>query len=145
MEFQCVRIFWKRASMLPRWEYASLDNKIYVFWLHMAPSKAMAACEWVSYYLLLYIRCLVWSRACEDCPKERPEELLHLKRAIIVLLLRICKNFFCVANIVALDSGFCVLGALVFLSKRETFDHALIQKREYWPKYIKAYDIKAYF
>ena len=35
-----------------------------------------------------------------------------------------------------LDSGFCVLDALVQLKQCGIFAHALIKKRCYWPKYI---------
>ena len=49
------------------------------------------------------------------------------------------------AKIVVLDSGFCVLRALVELRKRGVFAHALIKKRKYCPKYIKGDEIKAHF
>ena len=49
------------------------------------------------------------------------------------------------AKIIVLDSGFCVLRALVELRKRGVFAHALIEKRKYWPKYIKGDEIKAHF
>ena len=35
-----------------------------------------------------------------------------------------------------LDSGFCVLDALVQLKRGGVFAHALIKQRHYWPKYI---------
>ena len=39
-------------------------------------------------------------------------------------------------KVFVLDSGFCVLDALVRLKQCGVFAHALIKKRRYWPKYI---------
>jgi len=80
-----------------------------------------------------------------DRPKEKQEEYSEFKGATTGLLLRLCKSFFHMAKIVVLDSGFCVLRALVELRKRGVFAHALIKKRKYWPKYIKGDEIKAHF
>ena len=37
---------------------------------------------------------------------------------------------------VILDSGFCVLAAIIALRKQGVFSSALIKKRRYWPRYI---------
>ena len=80
-----------------------------------------------------------------DRSKEKSEEFSQFKGATTGLLLRLCKSIFHMAKIVVLDSGFCVLRALVELRKRGVFAHALIKKRKYWPKYIKGDEIKAHF
>jgi hypothetical protein len=47
-------------------------------------------------------------------------------------------------KVVILDSGFCVLQALVELRKVGVFASAVVKKRRYWPKYIKGEDIIAH-
>ena len=37
---------------------------------------------------------------------------------------------------VVLDSGFCVLQGLIELKKKGVYAHALIKKRQYWPKHV---------
>ena len=44
-----------------------------------------------------------------------------------------------------LDSGFCVLQALVEIKKCGVYAHALIKKRQYWPKYVPGEAIKEHF
>ena len=44
-----------------------------------------------------------------------------------------------------LDSGFCVLQALVELKKCGVYAHALIKKQRYWPKYVPGDAIKEHF
>ena len=44
-----------------------------------------------------------------------------------------------------LDSGFCVLQAIVELKKRGVFAHALIKKRRYWPKHVPGEQIIQHF
>ena len=44
-----------------------------------------------------------------------------------------------------LDSGFCVLKAIVELNKKGLFAAALIKKRRYWPKYIPGDEIIQHF
>ena len=47
--------------------------------------------------------------------------------------------------IVILDSGFCVLRAIIELKKRGVYVSALIKKRKCWPKYIDGGSIDAHF
>ena len=47
--------------------------------------------------------------------------------------------------VVKLDSGFCVIRALIELKKRGVFASALIKKQRYWPKHIKGDDIIQHF
>ena len=48
-------------------------------------------------------------------------------------------------RVFVLDSGFCVLQAIVELRKKGLFAAALIKKRRYWPKYIPGESILAHF
>ena len=48
-------------------------------------------------------------------------------------------------KIVVLDSGFCVLSALVQLKKIGVSAHAVIKKRRYWPKFIPGEAIENHF
>ena len=48
-------------------------------------------------------------------------------------------------NVVVMDSGFCVLQAIVELRKAGVFSSAMIKKRRYWPRYVKGEQIKEHF
>ena len=58
------------------------------------------------------------------------------------LLLRLCKGIFSTGKVVILDSGFCVLQAIIELKKKGVFASAMIKKRRYWPKNIAGEEIK---
>ena len=79
--------------------------------------------------------------------KDRPSELPSDPRTqkTTNLLLRLCKQLFGTGKIVILDSGFCVLKALIALRKKGVFAGALIKKRRYWPKYVPGDMIDDYF
>jgi hypothetical protein len=47
------------------------------------------------------------------------------------------------AKVVVLDSGFCVLKALI--QQKGVYAAALVKKYHYWPKHIKGEEIKEYF
>ena len=61
------------------------------------------------------------------------------------LLLRLTKSLWGLGKVVVLDSGFCVLKALVKLKKKGVFSATLIKKRHYWPKHIDSNCIKVHF
>ena len=63
----------------------------------------------------------------------------------ILLLLRLCESIFHIGLVVILDSGFCVLRAIIELRKRGVFASALIKKRKYWPKYVDGDAVDAHF
>jgi hypothetical protein len=69
--------------------------------------------------------------------KDRPRELgaqefsSHGKTA--GLMLRMLKSYFGAGKYVILDSGFCVLKAIIELKKRGIYSSALIKKRRFWP------------
>ena len=81
--------------------------------------------------------------------KDRPQQLnkpeYHEKGKTASLLLRLCKPLFATGKLVVLDSGFCVLDALLTLKQYGVFASAVIKKRRYWPKNIPAEVIKKYF
>jgi hypothetical protein len=60
------------------------------------------------------------------------------------LLLRLTKSIHNSARYVVLDSGFCVLAALVALHKLDVFSGALIKKHRYQPCYIAGDAIDAH-
>ena len=62
-----------------------------------------------------------------------------------LLLLRILKPIFGTAKVIILDSGFCVLKALVELRKKGLYSSAVIKKRRYWPSLIPGDKIDAKF
>ena len=73
----------------------------------------------------------------KDTPKERsvdPNENKIGKTG--ALLLRLCQSIFTTGKVVILDSGFCVLRAIIGLRQQGVFASALIKKRKYWPKYV---------
>ena len=51
-------------------------------------------------------------------------------------MLRLCESLFTTGKVVILDSGFCVLKAIVALRKHGVFASALIKKRKYWPRFV---------
>ena len=70
----------------------------------------------------------------KDRPKELPSPPKTKKTS--QLLLNLCASLAGSGKIVVLDSGFCVLQALVALKAIGVFAHAVIKKRRYWPKFV---------
>ena len=64
--------------------------------------------------------------------KEEPDVFKAKKRNIhgntVGLLLRLCTSLYGTGKLVVLDSGFCVLKALIELKKLGVFSHAVIKK-----------------
>ena len=67
--------------------------------------------------------------------KDRPKEL-PVEKGTTNLLLKMSKVLYGTGKIVVLDSGFCVLAALVALQNVGVFAAVVIKKRRYWPRYI---------
>ncbi len=67
---------------------------------------------------------------CKDHPKEVAQEITDDPRfgATILLLLQLCKSIFHIGMVVILDSGFCVLRAIIELTKRGFFASTLRKK-----------------
>jgi hypothetical protein len=61
------------------------------------------------------------------------------------LLLQMLQCYFATGRNVVLDSGFCVLKAIVALKKHGVFASALIKKRRYWPTLIAGNAMKSMF
>jgi len=80
----------------------------------------------------------------KDSPVELRAEFGELGKTT-GLLLRLCRPLFGTGKLVVLDSGFCVLQALVELQKNGVFASALIKKRRYWPKHVDAETVQSYF
>ena len=81
----------------------------------------------------------------KDHPKQRPAPKYNEEGKTASLLLRLCSGIFNTGKVVILDSGFCVLKAIIALKKKGVYASALIKKRRYWPRYIKGDAIKAHF
>ena len=80
--------------------------------------------------------------------KDSPSEIIpkyNNQGKTVGLLLRVLEPIFTRGNVVILDSGFCVLKGIVELKKRVVYASALIEKRKYWPKYIKGDAIRDHF
>ena len=60
-------------------------------------------------------------------------------------LLRLCQGIFGTGKVVILDSGFCVLAALMQLLNYGTHALALVKKRRHWPRHIRGDFINAHF
>ena len=78
--------------------------------------------------------------------KDRPSQLPSTppNKKTTQLLLNLCKSLYGSGKVVVLDSGFCVLEALIALKKVGVFSHAVIKKRRYWPKYVPGDEINAH-
>ena len=79
--------------------------------------------------------------------KDAPPQLntTPSKKKTAELMKELCTAILHTGKILVLDSGFCVLEALVELKKAGVFAHAVIKKRRYWPKYILGGLIDNYF
>jgi hypothetical protein len=61
------------------------------------------------------------------------------------LLLRMLQSYFHTARYIVLDSGFCVLKAIIELRKNGLFGFALIKKRRYWPAGVPGDAMQSFF
>ena len=80
----------------------------------------------------------------KDRPINRPADPTNATGGTAGLLLRLCKPLFNTGKVVVLDSGFCVLKALITLKEMGVYAHAVIKKRRYWPKYVKGDEMDAH-
>jgi Transposase IS4 len=67
----------------------------------------------------------------KDAPPERPRDPTDRFGKNCGSLLRLCVRLFGTGSVVILDSGFCVLEALLELRRRGVFASAVIKKRRY--------------
>ena len=81
----------------------------------------------------------------KDAPVERGQPEHNEMGKTVGLLLRLTKPLRGTGKVVILDSGFCVLKALIELRKVGVFGSAVIKKRRYWPKDIPGEEIREHF
>ena len=77
----------------------------------------------------------------KDQPQEVQREFKN-EGSTTEILLECCKPIFHSGRVVILDSGFCVLDAILKLRSRGVYASAVIKKRRYWPKHIKGDEIE---
>ena len=91
---------------------------------------------------------IIWSLDLHE-GKDRPTKLSPKEfddlGKMTGLLLRLTKPVWSTGKVFVLDSGFCVLKAIVELRNKGLFAASLIKKRRYWPKYIPGNDIIQHF
>ena len=63
-----------------------------------------------------------------DAPTERPEGQFEKYGSTTYLLLELCRTIFHSGQVIILDSGFCVLKALVKLREYGVYATAMIKK-----------------
>jgi Transposase IS4 len=80
-----------------------------------------------------------------DRPIERPQEKYDECGKTGGLLIRLTEKLWGTGSVVVLDSGFCVLKALIELRNKGVFAAAVVKKRRYWPKHVDGEGIKAHF
>jgi len=80
-------------------------------------------------------------REGKDRPRERdnhPDERAYATYSSTAkLLMYLCSTIYHSGRVLILDSGFCVLEALLLLRSFGIFASALIKKRRYWPSLVK--------
>ena len=81
----------------------------------------------------------------KDEPKDKPAKEYSEFGKTTGLCLCLTKSIHGTGNVVVMDSGFCVLKAIVTLKNNGVFSSALIKKRRYWPKYVKGNEAKEHF
>ena len=59
--------------------------------------------------------------------------------------MRLLLSIFNTGKVVIMDSGFCVLLAIIELCKYGAYASALIKKKRHWPKHIKGDEIRNHF
>ena len=70
----------------------------------------------------------------KDQPHQSSANKFEEKGRTAGLLLRLCESIMHSGRVVIMDSGFCVLQALIELLHVGVYSSAVIKKRRYWPK-----------
>ena len=81
----------------------------------------------------------------KDHPQHMDKKEYDELGATVGMLLCLMKPIHCCGKVFVLDSGFCVLKALVELKKKGVLAHVLIKKCCYWPRHVPRDDIIAHF
>jgi hypothetical protein len=73
--------------------------------------------------------------------KDTPENYVHQyereESKTSSLLAQLTRSIWHSGKVVILDSGFCVLQALINLKKQGLYAGAVVKKRRYWPSFIQ--------
>ena len=91
---------------------------------------------------------VIWQlnlRKGKDHPKHMDKKEYDKLGATVGTLLCLTKPVHGCGKVFVLDSGFCVLKALVELKKKGAFAHVLIKKCRYWPRHVPGDDIITHF
>ena len=108
----------------------------------------MAIWQRVPYSLLLHLWYHVGNRSCGGQGSSQSSGATGIRQHGFhswIVASDACPHIPQGVYVVILDSGFCVLKAIIELRKKGIFASALIKKRQYWPKFICGDDIKAHF
>ena len=81
----------------------------------------------------------------KDRPPQIPAEKFSEHGKTAGLPLRLTESIHHSGRVVIMDSGFCVLLALMKLASFGVYSSAVIKKRRYWPKYFDGSNIDAHF
>ena len=81
----------------------------------------------------------------KDCPPQLNNKPFDDIGKTVGTLLHLTEPVWGSCRVFVLDSGFCVLQAIVELWKKGVFAAALIKKHHYWPKYIPSDNIISCF
>ena len=81
----------------------------------------------------------------KDCPPQLNNKPFDNIGKTVGTLLHLTEPDWGSGRVFVLDSGFCVLQAIVELWKKGVFTVALIKKHHYWPKYIPSDNIISHF
>ena len=81
----------------------------------------------------------------QDARPNHPKQFDNLGGKTIGLLVRMTEPIWYKGDVLVLDSGFCVLQALIEIRKRGVFAASVIKKRRFWPKYILGDAINDHF
>ena len=90
----------------------------------------------------------IWSidlREGKDRPRELGEKEHDNNGKTVGMLLRLTRPIWGGGKVLVLDSGFCILQAIIELKKKGVFAASLIKKQRYWPKYINGDAIIQHF
>ena len=81
----------------------------------------------------------------KDHPQQMDKKEYNELGATVGMLLCLTRPVHSCGKVFVLDSGFCVLKALVELKKKGVFAHELIKKCRYWPRIVAGVDIITHF
>jgi hypothetical protein len=80
-------------------------------------------------------------REGKDAPTGAPLHPTEGKGKTTGLLLRLCSTMLGSSRCVVLDSGFCVLKAIIELRRNGVYAASLIKKRRYWPAHVDGQEV----